>query len=282
MSTTNAPPPTIVVLAAGLGRRFGGLKQIAPIGPAGESLLSYSLDDAAAAGFGRVVLVVRSEIEDEVLAHVRQQCGDREYVAVRQDAFGPARTPPWGTTHAIVACRAAVSAPFAVVNADDLYGATALAGLGEHLRGPDSGPGRAALVAYRVGDTLSEGGGVSRATLHVTDGNRLAHIVERTGVRRDGGRVVSDTGELSPDSLVSMNLWGFDPSVFELLAPLVDAFMAEHRDDTEEIVLPDAVGSLVDRGLIDVTVLPTTSKWVGITFPEDVEPARAAVRTMRT
>ncbi|MCZ7534586.1 MAG: NTP transferase domain-containing protein [Acidimicrobiia bacterium] len=281
MSTTGAVEPTIVVMAAGLGRRFGGLKQIAPVGPRGESLLAYSLDDAAAAGFGRVVLVVRREIEDAVLAHVRQHCGDRDYVAVHQDCFGPPRATPWGTAHAIVACRDAVAAPFAVVNADDLYGAAALTQLGEHLRGPDSGPGHAALVAYSIGDTLSAGGGVSRATVHVTADGRLARIRERTGVRAVDGRIVSDTGELSPDSLVSMNLWGFDPSVFDLLAPLVDSFMADHPDDSEEIVLPDAVGTLIERGQIEVTVLPTTSRWVGITFAEDVAPARAAVRAMR-
>ncbi len=278
MGAGNTSDATVVVLAAGLGTRFGGLKQLAPVGPSGESLLAYSLHDAAAAGFGRVVLVVRREIHDEVVAHVEHFCSTRDLVAVDQDAFGPSRASPWGTAHAIVACRAAITSPFAVVNADDLYGADALAALADHLRGPAAGPGRASLVAYRVAETLSSGGGVSRATIQLAPGGSLTRIEEHTGVRRDGSRIVSDTEELSADALVSMNLWGFDPSVIDDLEPLVTEFTRAHAGDTAELRLPDAVEMLIEAGAISVTVLPTRSKWIGITFPEDVEPARQALQ----
>ena len=280
MGSTSTKGAAVVVLAAGLGTRFGGLKQLAPVGPSGESLLAYSLRDAAFAGFERVVLVVRREIHDEVVAHVEHFCGSEDLVAVDQDAFGPSRASPWGTAHAIVACRAAITSPFAVVNADDLYGADALVALADHLRGPAAGPGRASLVTYRVAETLSSGGGVSRATVQLAPGGSLTRIEEHTGVRRDGSRIVSDTEELSADALVSMNLWGFDPSVIDDLAPLVEAFTRAHQRDTAELRLPDAVEMLVESEKLRVTVLPTLSQWIGITFPEDVEPARVAVREM--
>jgi len=280
MGRAHAEGTTLVVLAAGLGKRFGGLKQIAPVGPFGESLLSYSLHDAARAGFDRAVLVVRSEIRGEIIRHVRRFGAIRDLVAVDQDAFGPLRTTPWGTAHAIFACGDVITAPFGVVNADDLYGARAMMDLGNHLRGPRSGPRRAALVAYPIADTLSATGGVSRATIRVGAGNTLLRIVERTGVRRDGPRIASDSEYLSDDALVSMNLWGFDPSVIRDLEPIVDQFTRDHMNDAAELNLPDAVALLIESGAISVTVIPTRSKWVGITFPQDAESARATMREL--
>lgn len=266
----------IVVLAAGLGTRFGGLKQLAAVGPGGEALVDYTIHDAAAAGFDRVVLVVRSEIEEQVREHVERFARVRSIVTVRQDDHGPRRAVPWGTAHALLACRSALTTPFAVVNADDLYGAEPLRDLGEYLRSPAFGPGHAVLVGYRVGSTLSSNGGVSRGVCELAPDGTLRGIVEHTGVHRSAGRIVSDqsTG-LPADTPVSMNLWGFDPSVLDDLEPRMEAFYARHADGKAEYRIPDAVGELVERGLLRVSVIPTGARWVGITYPEDLAAVRS-------
>lgn len=266
----------IVVLAAGLGTRFGGLKQLAPVGPAGEALLDYTIHDAAAAGFDRVVLVVRSEIEQQVREHVERFARVRTVVTVCQDGHGRRRPVPWGTAHALLACRNALTTPFAVVNADDLYGAESLRDLGEYLRSPAFGPGHAVLVGYQLRATLSSSGGVSRGVCELAPDGTLRGIVEHTGVHRSAGRIVSDQStELAPDTPVSMNLWGFDPSVLDDLEPRIEAFYARHADDKAEYRIPDAVDELVERGLLRVTVVPTEARWVGITYPEDLDVVRA-------
>lgn len=267
---------SIVVLAAGLGTRFGGLKQLAAVGPAGEALVDYTIHDAAAAGFDRVVLVVRSQIEEQVREHVERFARVRSIVTVCQDAHGPRRAVPWGTAHALVACRHALTTPFAVVNADDLYGAESLRDLGEYLRSPAFGPGHAVLVAYQLASTLSSNGGVSRGVCVLAPDGSLRGIVEHTGVRRSGGGIESDqSGDLAPETPVSMNLWGFDPSVLDDLEPRLEAFYARHADDDAEYRISDAVDELVERDLLRVSVIPTDARWAGITFPEDLDVVRA-------
>lgn len=271
----------IVVLAAGLGTRFGGLKQVAGVGPAGESLLDYTIHDAAAAGFDHVVLVVRSGIEQEVAEHVERFARVHSVVTVRQDECGPQRDLPWGTAHALLACRGTVTTPFAVVNADDLYGAESLRSLGDYLRSPAFGPGHAVLVGFELASTLSPSGGVSRAVCDVAVDGTLRRIVEHTGVHLDDGRITSDQAEeLAPGTPVSMNLWGFDPSVLDDLEPRLEAFYERHRDDRVEYRIPDAVDDLVERGLLRVSVIPTGARWLGITFPGDVDPVRTELAAL--
>jgi dTDP-glucose pyrophosphorylase len=265
----------IVVLAAGLGSRYGGLKQLSPLGPAGEALLDYTLHDAAAAGFSEAVLVVAAEIVDTVTAHLNEFGAPIPARLVVQTADTPRREAPWGTAHATLIGADGLTGPFAVANADDLYGADAIAAMAAHLSAePGRCVGSAAVVGYRAGATLSARGGVSRAVCRVDQDRHLITVEEHTGVRRTAGRVVSDTATLDETTPVSMNLWGFEPSFLELLRPTVARFVQQHRNDDRELRLPDVVGELIAAGDLDVAVLPTTSSWLGVTHPDDAAVAR--------
>ena len=264
---------TIVVLAAGRGTRYGGLKQLAPLGPAGEIVLDYTLHDAATAGFSHAVLVVADGMLDVMADHLDEFVPSLTVELVVQTVV---RAAPLGTTHATIVGAEGLTEPFAVANADDAYGAEALATLGDHLRTMESQPRMpsAALVGFAVDATLSPHGGVSRAVCRVDGDRHLLGVEEHTGVRRDAGRLVSDTATLDPTTIVSMNLWGFDLGAVDLFRPVVERFAAEHHDDESELRLPDLVGELVARGELDVSVLPTTSPWLGVTYPEDAPHVR--------
>lgn len=276
----------IVVLAAGRGTRYGALKQLAPLGPAGEIVLDYTLYDAAAAGFSRAVLVVADGMVDVMADHLDEFVPSLTVELVVQPVV---RAAPLGTTHATIVGAEGLTEPFAVANADDSYGADALATLGDHLRIGDlrmmesrSRPRTpsAALVGFAVDATLSPHGGVSRAVCRVGDDGHLLGVEEHTGVRRDAGRLVSDTATLDATTIVSMNLWGFDPSAVDLFRPISARFAAEHPDDDSELRLPDLVGDLVARGELDVSVLPTASPWLGVTYPEDAHHVRERLATL--
>ena len=266
----------IVVLAAGLGTRYGGRKQLAPLGPAGETLFDYTLHDAAAAGFVDAVLVVAPETVGAVTAHLNEFVPPIAVRLVEQRARRGSGTRPWGTAHATIVGGDGMTTPFAVANADDAYGAEAIAALATHLRAraAERGSRFGAVVGYAAATTLSSRGGVSRAVCRIDERSRLVHIEEHTGVRRAAGRLVSDTATLDETTLVSMNLWGFSPGFLDLLRPIVARFVAEHRDDDRELRLPDLVGELVARGDLEVAVLPTTSTWLGVTHPEDASVVR--------
>jgi hypothetical protein len=282
----------IVVLAAGLGSRYGGLKQLAPLGPSGEVVLDYTLHDAATAGFSYAVLVVARGMVDAMAAHLNRFVPPIAVRLVVQAAGGPARITPWGTAHATIVGAAGMTAPFAVANADDSYGAEALAILAAHLRSIEARPRThsAALVGFTARSTLSPHGGVSRAVCRVGEHRRLLGVEEHTGVRLEAGGLVSDVARLDETTLVSMNLWGFDPSVLDLLQPVVEHFIARHGDDnpaaatanTHELRLPDVVGELVVQGELDVTVLPTTSTWLGVTYPQDASNVRERLAALTT
>jgi aminoglycoside phosphotransferase (APT) family kinase protein/NDP-sugar pyrophosphorylase family protein len=273
----------IVVLAAGLGTRYGGLKQLAPLGPSGEALLDYTLRDAAAAGFSEAVLVVGPEIVDAMTAHLDDFVPLLAVRLVEQPLGAPPRARPWGTAYATLVGADDLTTPFAVANADDAYGAEAIAALAAQLRSRESEPGApfGAVVGYAAGATLSSRGGVSRAVCRIDERGRLLHIEEHTGVRREAGRLVSDTATLDDTTLVSMNLWGFAPGFLDLLRPVVARFIAEHRADDRELRLPDVVGELVARGALDVAVLPTTSTWLGVTHPEDAPLVRERLAALK-
>lgn len=262
----------IVVLAAGRGTRYGGRKQLEPLGPAGEIVLDYTLHDAAVAGFSHAVLVIADDMVDAMAAHLDAFVPSVAVTIVVQPS---ARATPWGTAHAAMVGADGLTEPFAVANADDSYGAEAIAtvaALVRELETPSKPSG--VLVGYTVGATLSPHDGVSRAVCRVDPHGRLLGIEERTGVRRDAMGIVSDMGRLDDATLISMNLWGFEPSVVGLLRPIVDRFVAQHQDDTRELRLPDLVGELIERGEIDVTVVPTMSTWLGVTHPQDAPYVR--------
>jgi dTDP-glucose pyrophosphorylase len=271
----------IVVLAAGLGTRYGGLKQLAPLGPGGEAVLDYTLYDAAAAGFSEAVLVVAHETVDTVAAHLDEFVPGIAVQLVVQPVDTATRTAPWGTAHATLVGATSLTSPFAVVNADDVYGAVAIEQMAAHLRGrlesrkADGTTRCGALVGYAASATLSANGGVSRAVCHVDEHDHLISIDEHTGVRRGADNdILSDTARLAETTLVSMNLWGFDPSFIDLVRPIVDRFVAPPHARDRELRLPDVVGDLVARGELEVQVLPTTSEWLGITYPEDAAAVR--------
>jgi hypothetical protein len=282
------PRPTLVLLAAGMGSRFGGPKQIAPIGPGGSALIDYAARDATAAGFGRLVLIVRGEIVDAVREHVeRRWPGELRPEYVRQDlepaaqaAVAAGRAKPLGTAHALVAAAPLLGdGPFGVANADDLYGAPAFGQLARHL----AGGGGHALVAYRLANTLLGDRPVNRALCRIGDGARLTGVVEgAVDVTGDGltwrpvGAADSEARPMTGDEPVSMNLWGFTPAILPVLG---DAFAAFEAGDGiaagEELFLPNVVGEHL--GELDVTVLVSDGHCLGVTHPDDVPLLQATL-----
>jgi dTDP-glucose pyrophosphorylase len=272
---------SLVVLAAGMSSRYGRPKQLEPVGPSGETLLDYDLFDALRAGFGPVVLVIRRELEADVRAHVADRWADVDVRYAFQE-IDPNRRKPWGTAHAVLAASRVVDAPFAACNADDFYGANAFAALAAHLsagRGPS-------LVAYRMGDTLSPHGGVSRAVCETDGSGALQALTELREVRAADGvaRGVDPAGrprEVALEVPVSMNLWGFSAAIVPLLDEGFARFAERHRADQDaEYPLSTAVHDLVTAGRTGVAVLRAGEGWMGITHPGDREPVAARLRTL--
>jgi len=293
--------PTLLVMAAGMGSRFGGAKQIEPVGPNGETLLDYSVHDALRAGFDRVVFIIRTDFE----AVFRERVGSRfekrvavDYVFQEIDRlpdplFVPpaGRTKPWGTGHAVWCAANAVRRPFAVINADDFYGRDAFAGLAKFLAaaakpsGADtSAPARFAMAGYRIADTLSEHGTVSRGVCRVDAQTRLLGIEELAAIEAAGdgsGRARLPDGTarfLAADTLVSMNCWGFTPAFFPMLEDGLLQFLATRGTDAKaEYYLPSAVAEAIHVGRAEVQVVPVRASWFGVTYREDKPRVIAAI-----
>ena len=273
------PRPALVILAAGLARRYGRLKQLDPVGPGGEALLDYAIFDARREGFGTIVLVTREELEVELRQHLDRIHGDLPIRFARQlqddlpPGFAPpaGRERPWGTGHAVLAARDAVQGPFAVCNADDFYGHAAWVSLGRHL----AGSSEAAVVGYPLAATLSPAGGVSRGILVTGPDGRLRALGEVTDLRRESARVLGRTltGEpvaFPPEAPVSMNLFGFPPTALGLLGARLAAWLANHASSaTDEFYLSSAVHELVGEGRLAVRVLPGGADWMGMTHAAD-------------
>ena len=275
---TDNAAPTLVIMAAGLGSRFGGVKQLAVVGDAGESIMDFSIRHAIEAGFADVVLIVRSDIEDDVRAHVANVHGDDVTVRyVRQDDLGPGRAKPWGTLHAVLSARPAVSAPFAVINADDFYGPRTYQVAAEWLRTIE--PGQSANIAFDLGATVPPSGAVTRGICEVSDGG-LVSIVETEGCERlADGRLMAGGVEVADDTPASMNFWGFHPDSFDGFQQRWDAFFAARgAEEKAECQLPTVVGELMAEGALDVDVLSSPETWIGITNPDDLDLVRAALR----
>jgi hypothetical protein len=263
-------------MAAGLGSRFGGVKQLARVGPSGEAILDFSITDGRAAGFGELVLIVRSSIEDDVRDHVASQHGDLPVVYVRQDDFGPAREKPWGTLHAVLSAAKAVSGPFSVINADDYYGPRSFEVAAECLDRIE--PGLAANVAFQLGQTVPPSGAVTRAVTEVADG-WLQAIVETDGCRLlEDGRLSAGGKVVASDTPVSMNLWCFHQTVMDDFDRRWQAFhAASGADPKAECQLPTVVGELMADGRLQIEVVSSPERWIGITNPGDLELARLAL-----
>lgn len=286
--------PELIVMAAGMGSRYGGLKQLDGVGPAGERLLDYSLYDAKQAGFGRVIFVIRRAFEEAFREHVLKPVSrhiEAEVVFQELDAIpagipiAPDRAKPWGTGHAILCCRDAVRAPFAVINADDFYGRHAIQQLARFLRTADPAAPSFALVGYRVDQTLSAHGAVSRGVCAVTPEGRLRGIEEWTQIRAEGGAIVarrqSEARTLDSATPVSMNCWGFTPALFAPLAAAFESFLWRNGCDPKaEFFIPTLVDDMLKTQRAEVWVLETESRWMGLTYPEDRDEVCQGIRAL--
>lgn len=267
---------TLVVMAAGMGSRFGGLKQIEPIGPGGQAIIDFSVYDAKAAGFNKVVFIIKHEIEKEfkeIVGSRIEKMIDVDYafqeLDMLPDGFScPAdRAKPWGTAHAIYCARDKVNTPFAVINADDYYGKSAYQKMYNHLK---EQKGDFCMVGFRLQNTLTENGTVSRGICEVENGV-LKAVTERTKIL-DCKYTEDDTNwvELAPDCIVSMNMWGFTPDVFNYIENDLKEFFAEKINVPKvEYYLPTVVSNVINRGQKDVSVLVAEDRWYGVTYKED-------------
>jgi UTP-glucose-1-phosphate uridylyltransferase len=278
---TSAASPTLLVLAAGMGSRYGGLKQIEPVGPGGETIIDYSVYDALRAGFRKLVFVIRKNIEQE-FRHIFGARFEKsvavEYAYQELDQLPPGfevpagRSKPWGTAHAILVTEGVIHEPFAVINADDFYGAEGYRVLARHLQ---SGSPDYAMVGFVLRNTLSDFGSVARGVCQVSGDGYLQDVVEMTKIERDGAqaRNTDAAGQvtmLTGDEVVSMNMWGFTPRIFGHLREYFEKFLELHSADVKaECFIPSAVNELVLTGRARVKVLPTNDSWFGITYRED-------------
>jgi NDP-sugar pyrophosphorylase family protein len=273
--------PTLLVMAAGMGSRYGGLKQIDPVGPSGETLMDYSIYDALRAGFGKLVFIIRKDIEDQFKEFIGTRYEKRipvEYVYQELDkipagfSIPEGRTKPWGTTQAILMSTGVIHEPFAVINADDFYGAEGYLALAGHLT---SGTPDYAMVGFTLRNTLSDFGSVARGVCRVNSDNYLEYIEELTKVEHDGdGAKNTDASgnvtQLTGNEAVSMNMWGFTPEVFGLLEENFKQFLEQSGSELKsECYIPNTVGALVSSGKARVKVLPTNDSWFGVTYRED-------------
>lgn len=277
--------PTLLVLAAGMGSRYGSLKQIDGLGPSGETIIDYSIYDAIRAGFGKVVVVIRKSIEpdfQEVFFKKYSGKIDISYVLQEIDsvpegiAYSPERVKPWGTGHAVLMAAEAIKEPFAVINGDDFYGADAFAGMADYLSAIQDPHSTAySMVGYPVANTLSEYGTVSRGVCQLGHHQYLTDVVERTSIQRLDGRIIykDEQGQVQPipvDAVVSMNFWGFMPSFFPQLKELFTRFLRENGNHPKaEFYIPFAANQLIQSGEASVTVLNTSAEWFGVTYRED-------------
>jgi len=281
---------TLVILAAGMGSRYGGLKQLDAVGPSGETVLDYAVFDAIRSGFDRVVFVIRRDFETQFRTQIGAKYADRikvDYAFQSLDALPAGLTPPagrtkpWGTGHAAWCARGAVSGPFAVINADDFYGRDSFAQLAAFLRSaPAAAGGRSqyASVGFRLANTLSENGAVSRAVFAISAAGQLESLTEHTGIRREQ---VGPGLLFSGEEIVSMNCWGFSPALFPCLGRRLEEFLRTNGADPKaEFYLPAAVSAMVSAGEAEVKILQTRASWLGVTYREDKPRVMAALAAM--
>ena len=278
--------PTLLILAAGMGSRYGGLKQIDGIGPNQEPIIEYSIYDAIKAGFGKIVFVIRKEFDD-AFRKIFDAFEDRieiEYVyqSVNVHVDGLSlieRSKPWGTSHAVLVAKDVINEPFAVINADDYYGANSYKIMVDFLINYCSET-KMSMIGYILENTLSENGTVNRGVCKVDKNRNLSEVNERIKLARQNGKVQYNigsnepSGEVDPKSYVSMNYWGFHPSIFEEIEKGLHKFMKENADHpTAEYYIPDIVTTKIQSKEITFSVMPTNDKWFGVTYKEDKQMA---------
>jgi len=284
--------PALVILAGGMGSRYGGLKQLEAVGPEGETIVDYSVYDAIRAGFQKIVFVVRDNMVDEFRVRISDRFSQRVEVEFVCQSIEPeipgvgviARKKPWGTTHAALMARDVVADPFAVLNADDYYGAGAFQTMHDCLVSRVSAT-HFCMIGYELSRTLSRSGGVSRAICERDDTGHLLSIVERKKIIATGESIADQSAnpavELAPDNLVSMNFWGFHPSFFKTLEEKFIQFAMDNQTDpAAECYIPTVIGELLKDGSVKVEVLECSDQWHGLTYAEDRADVRSALSQM--
>ncbi len=278
---------TLVVMAAGMGSRFGGLKQVAAVGPDGQAILDFSVYDAKRAGFTKIVFVIKHAIEQEFKATVGvrvEKVLPVEYVYQELNELPEGftvpegREKPWGTGHAVLCCKDVVDTPFAVINADDFYGASAYEKIAEGLEDTQN----FCMVGFKLSNTVTENGYVSRGVCTVENGF-LLDVNEHTKIDSDCKFVCEDgtVGQLAPDTIVSMNMWGFTPDIFKYLEADFNTFLKEKGTEMKsEFFLPSVVDKLIKSGEKKAKVLVAEDKWYGVTYKEDLEAVVSAIKAL--
>ncbi|MBR6550893.1 MAG: nucleotidyltransferase [Paludibacteraceae bacterium] len=276
--------PTLFILAAGMGSRYGGLKQLDGLGPNGETIMDYSVFDAMRAGFGKVVFVIRKDFEEDFRRVVLSKYADHVPCEVcfqgidnLPEGFtrNPERTKPWGTNHAVLMAKDLIHEPFMVINADDFYGKESFEVMAKFLLDVNGQEGKYCMAGYRVGNTLSEHGTVSRGVCATDKMGYLTDVVERTAIESKEGHIVfpDENGvetEIPFDTPVSMNMWGFTPEYFEYTEEAFKAFLTKNAQELKaEFYIPTLVNDLIKAGKATCQVLDTPAKWFGVTYADD-------------
>ncbi len=285
--------PTLLVLAAGMGSRYGGLKQLDTLGPSGETIIDYSIYDAVQAGFGKVVYIVREYFKEDMIKAVNEKYGhvkcldgtplQLDFVTQELDkipagfTLNPEREKPWGTAHALLMAKDVINEPFAVINGDDYYGKESFMILADWLRNHEGTAGHYSLVGFELDNTLSESGQVSRGVGSADESGYLTEVVEHHKIAKaeDGviygqNSITGDTVALAPNTLCSMNMWGFTPDYFEKSEKIFKSFLEKNIGELKsEFYIPFVIDSIIKNGEGKCELLKTSSRWFGVTFKED-------------
>lgn len=290
--------PTLLLLAAGMGSRYGGLKQLDGLGPNGETIMDYSIYDAIQAGFGKIVFVIRKDFEEQfrtqVLSkyegHIPTELVFQSIDNIPEGFSVPeGREKPWGTNHAVLMAKNVINEPFCVINCDDFYSRDCFKVIGNFLANlPEGAKNQYAMIGFRVGNTLSENGTVSRGICTTNAEKHLVDVVERTKIERRNGKVqyIGDEGEwvvTDDNTPVSMNVWGFTPDYFEYSEAYFKEFLSDKKNienKKSEYFIPLMVNKLINDGTASVEVLDTTSSWFGVTYPEDRESVVTKIQSL--
>lgn len=277
--------PTLFILAAGMGSRYGGLKQLDPLGPGGETIMDYSVYDAIRAGFGKIVFVIRHDFEDDFRKQVISKYEDKIPVEVVfqdlqnipeqfKDKINPERNKPWGTNHAVMMGSDVIKEPFAVINADDYYGPESFQLLADFLKSVEGKKGEYCMIGFKIENTLSENGGVSRGLCSVGENGNLTGVKECHGIEMKDGKLIHIVDEKEEEfpagASVSMNMWGFTPDYFDYSKKAFVKFLEENAGELKsEFYIPTVVNDLINDREITLKVIQTPSKWFGVTYAAD-------------
>jgi len=288
--------PVLVVMAAGMGSRYGGIKQIEPVGPSGEAIIDYSIYDAVQAGFSEVVFIIRKAIEEDFKKYIGSRFSDKIKVtycfqqleSALPDGFEipEGRNKPWGTGQAVLCARDAVHAPFVVINADDFYGADSFRQTAEFLKTVTNGSTDFAMAGYPIINTLSDFGSVSRGICTSDSNGKLTSIEEHVKISKEDGKIISrqpdsDELELTGKETVSMNFWCLTPIIFDHLEEYFNVFLKDKGKELKsEIYLPIVLGEMTEKGDSTVTVIKTESEWFGVTYQEDKPLVQKNIRRL--